>query len=352
MASITQRGKRFLVRVRRDGYPTVTQTFTKRADAAAWGRQVEADMEAGRWALEAQAVPTLSAAIGEYRTTVAVRMKGAADYAYRFDIFEALPFAAKPINEVTPFDLSKWRDQLAKTRKPATVVRLLAMLSAVFTWAMKERGWIKSNPACMVARPRVLDRRERVLSDEERGFLMAAAATSKAAWLHPVLVLLMNSAMRRGEVFGLRRADVDFGASVARLADTKNGSAREVPLCPRSLTALRELAGAAHQEAGAALVPVGDAGSVSTRFVVTVRRARRAYEEACLEAGIEPAPGFLADARLHDLRHHAITQWATTGALSLPELMAVSGHKTPRMLTRYTHLSASALAGKLARVAA
>jgi len=309
-------------------------------------------MESGRWVVEAQAVPTLRGAISEYRTAVAAKMKGAADYAYRFDIFEALPFASKRIDEVTPFDLSKWRDDLAKTRKPATVVRLLAMMSAVFTWAMKERGWVKSNPACMVARPRVSDRRERVLSDEERRYIMEAATSSKATWLPAVLTLLMHSAMRRGEVFGLRRRDVDFGASVVRLADTKNGSARDVPLCPQSLAALRTLAGAASVKEDAPLVPVGDAGSVSTRFSVTLGRARRAYEANCALAGVEPSSTFLADTRLHDLRHHAITFWATTGALTLPELMAVSGHRTPRMLARYTHLSASALASKLARVSA
>ena len=351
MAAITERSGRYLVRVRQHGFPTVTKTFTRKVDAAAWGRRIEADMESGRWVAEAVKVPTLCDAIKEYRLTVAVKMKGAADYEYRYALFQALPFACKGIDEVTPFDLSKWRDELAKTRKPATVVRVLAMMSAVFTWAMKERGWVKANPAQMVARPRVNDRRERVLSEDERGYLMRAADTSKATWLSATLTLLMNSAMRRGEVFGLQRKDIDFDAAVAFLAETKNGSARNVPLCPRSLAALRLLADAAPDKPDALLLPVGDAGSVSTRFVVTVGRARRAYEGDCAAAGLQAAPDFLRNVRLHDLRHHAITRWATIGALSLPELMAVSGHQTPRMLVRYVNLSASALAAKLAQVA-
>jgi len=97
-----------------------------------------------------------------------------------------LPFASKTIDKVTPIDLSKWRDELAKTRKPATVVRLLAMMSAIFTWAIKERGWLKVNPASLVRRPRVSDSRARVLSYEEQRYIHAAAATSKAAWLAPL----------------------------------------------------------------------------------------------------------------------------------------------------------------------
>jgi integrase len=75
------------------------------------------------------------------------------------------------------------------------------------------------------------------------------------------------------------------------------------------------------------------------------------YEADCATSGVEPDDSVFADLRWHDLRHCAVTSWATTGALSLPELMAVSGHKTPRMLTRYTHLSASSLAAKLAGIA-
>ena len=351
MASITERGGRFLVRVRQHGFPTVTKTFTKRADGAAWARQVQADMEGGRWVAEAERVPTLAECIGEYRKVVAVKMKGAADYSYRFALFEALPFASKRVDEVTPYDLSKWRDSLAKTRKAATVVRLLAMMSAIFTWAMKERGWVKANPLCMVSRPRVSDRRDRLLTDEERRYLMEAAATSKAEWLPAALALLMNSAMRRGEVFALQRKDIDLPAAVAHLADTKAGCSRDVPLCPASLAAIEALLSMTGEAPTAPLLPVGEAGSVSTRFRVTVRRARRAYLDDRERAGKAPSEGFLQNVRLHDLRHVAITRWASTGALSLPELAAVSGHQTPRMVMRYTHLSASALAAKLARAA-
>lgn len=350
MATITQRGGRFFVRVRQQGHATVSRTFTRLSDAKAWGRRVEADMEAGRWVVEEESAPTLKEAISEYRRVVASKMKGAKDYAYRFDEFEALSFASKVIAEVTPADLAKWRDAELRGLKPATVVRKLAMLSAIFSWAMRERGWIEDNPARKVTRPRVSDRRDRLLSQGERRYLIAAAKTSKATWLPAALEVLMNSAMRRGELCSLRRRDIDFDARVAHLSDTKNGTARDVPLCPASLAALRTLYEGAPNRPDARLVPVGDPGSVSTRFVVTVRRARRAYEEDCAAAGIAADGGFLAGVRLHDQRHAAITQWASTGALTLPELMAISGHKVPRMLMRYTHLSASGLAGKLAAI--
>jgi integrase len=324
MASITQRAGRFFVRVRQRGYPIASKTFTRLSDAKAWGRKVEVAMEAGTWAVDEAPTPTLKEAISEYRRVVASKMKGAKDYAYSFDHFEALGFASKAIDEVTPADLAKWRDAKLQAVKPSTVVRQLAMFSAVFSWAMRERGWIKENPAAMVKRPRVNDGRDRLLSPEERRYLLAAAGSSKAPWLPAALQALGASAMRRGELCSLRKCDVDLEAKVAKLADTKNGRPRLVPLSPAALEGLQALMIAA-EKPEAPLIPV-DAGSVSKRYAVTVRRARRAYEDDCTAAGVEPENRVLRDIRLHDERHGSISMWASTG-LSLSQLMAVSGHR-------------------------
>jgi integrase len=274
-------------------------------------------------------------------------MKGAADYAYRFDQFAALAFAAKRVDEVTAYDLAAWRDDQAATLKPATVVRKLAMLSAIFTWCMKERGWLKVNPLALVAKPRVSDGRDRLMSADEQGYLLAAAGSSKATWLPSALVLLMHSAMRRGEAFALRRQDVDYSAAIAQLHDTKNGRPRKVPLCPKSLEALRWLDAAADARGDEVLLPLGTVGSISMRFTHTVRRARQSYEDDCAASGRTCDPRFLADLRLHDLRHHACSLWANRG-LPMLELMAISGHLNPRQLARYAHINSSTLAGKLA----
>ena len=348
MASIIERNGRYLVRVRMQGFKTVTKTFNRKSDGAAWGRRVETDMEAGRWQEVATRTPSFREAVQAYRSDVAPKLKGAATYRYRFDEFEGLPFADRPIDAVSAADLANWRDQQLKCVKPATVTRKLAMISSIFSWAIREQGWLASNPMALIRKPRASDSRTRTLSDDEVVWLMAAASSSKASWLPAALTVLMHSAMRRSELCGLRRGDVDYEAALAHLADTKNGSPRDVPLCPRSLQALRVLDDAAKFRGDDVLLPIGPAGSLSTRFTVTVRRARSMYLAACREAGAAPADRFLKDIRLHDLRHHAVTAWASSGALSVAELMAISGHKSLRMLMRYTHLQPVQLATKLA----
>ena len=262
-----------------------------------------------------------------------------------------LIWAAKPIDGITPGDLAKWRDELGATRKGSTVLRNMGLLSGVFTWAMKERGWIKTNPLALVSKPKHGEGRERTLSDAEWLCLMEAASTSKATWLPAALTVLAQSAMRRGELFGLRRTDVDYEARTAHLSTSKNGAARRVPLCPVALAAMRSLDEQAAERGDDSLLPCGAVASISTRFHTTVSRAQAIYRAECAASGAVPVASFLVDVRLHDLRHQAVTKWATAG-FSVSELSAVSGHKSLALLQRYTHISASGLASKMAKMAA
>ena len=49
MATIIERGDKWQAKIRRDGYPTKSKTFIKRADAEAWARQQESEMDRGVW---------------------------------------------------------------------------------------------------------------------------------------------------------------------------------------------------------------------------------------------------------------------------------------------------------------
>lgn len=320
---------------------------TAAAEAAATAAQAAATL--AQQAINAAQAPTMAAALKTYRGDAVKALKGADTYAYWLDELEASDMARKPVNEVTAFDVSAWRDaQQSGGLAAGTVVRKLGLLGGFFTWCLKERGWITTNPMRSVRKPRVNDARDRVLTGEERAYLLAAARTSRAHWLPDALVVLLQSAMRRSELWGLSVSAVDFDGATAHLSDTKNGTARDVPLCPDALAALGRLADAAKHRKSDALIPVGDPHAVSLAFRRTVARARAQYVNDCGRTGADASAGFLADVRLHDLRHQAVSTWASTGALSLLELKAISGHKDTRMLARYTHLSAGKLAEKMA----
>lgn len=349
MASITERNGRYLVRVRREGFDLVTKTFTRKQDATVWGRRVEVEMEAGRWQDIKASVPTLKEAITLYRAAVVVQLKGATTYAYWLTELATSSIAEKRVSDITPPDLSAWRDaQQNAGLKPGTVVRKMGLLSGLLTWCHKERGWLAGNPMRSVSKLRVNDARNRTLSDAELECLQSAASSSRAAWLGDALVVLVRSAMRRSELWGLNVGDIDFKQSTAHLSDTKNGSARDVPLCPTAREALQRLVTAAEERHSDRLIPVSDAAAISLAFRRTLSRARRQYAKNCAVNGKDVDAGFLANVRLHDMRHVAVSAWAATGALSLIELASISGHRSLKMLSRYAHLSSERVAAKMA----
>ena len=45
MATIRKRGSRYNVQIRKEGYPSVTKTFTRISIARKWANSIEADME-------------------------------------------------------------------------------------------------------------------------------------------------------------------------------------------------------------------------------------------------------------------------------------------------------------------
>jgi integrase len=115
----------------------------------------------------------------------------------------------------------------------------------------------------------------------------------------------------------------DVRGNVVRLRTSKNGQARAVPLSPRALEALAALP----------RVPI-------QVLPISPHTLDKQWRRACREAEV-------VGVRVHDLRHTAVTRLLERG-LEPFEAMAVSGHRDPRMLQRYTHLSTAKIAAKLA----
>ncbi|MCH8112115.1 MAG: site-specific integrase [Proteobacteria bacterium] len=121
----------------------------------------------------------------------------------------------------------------------------------------------------------------------------------------------------------LQWSNINFAASVARLANTKNGTPRDVPLSSRAAATLTSL-------------PRSLDGRVFPLATETVKDSfRRIADSAELQ-----------DLRFHDLRHEATSRFFEKG-LDTMEVAAITGHKTLTMLRRYTHLRAADLARKL-----
>src|SRR5207248_1525527 len=71
--------------------------------------------------------------------------------------------------------------------------------------------------------------------------LLSACDRGRTPLLKPLIVLAIETGMRRGELLDLRWEHVDLQRCVAHLPLTKNGDSRDVPLSRRAIETLHEL---------------------------------------------------------------------------------------------------------------
>lgn len=325
MSTIRKRGGyQWQAQIRRRGYPPQSKTFETRKDAETWARSVEREMDTGTFVSRAEAERmTIAELAARYEKEILPGMKGERQEAQRVKAVVER-FGDYHLSAVTPAAVAAWRDELAKRRAAQTVHHHLAVLGRLYTAAQRDFGIALplGNPVVSVRRPKIDNARERRLEKGEEKKLLAALDESRSAYLKPAVLLALETAMRRGELLALQWEDIDLRQRVAHLSDTKNGTARDVPLSTAAVAVLKKL-------------PRQISGRV---FPITPTVITEGFERACERAEI-------ADLRFHDLRHEATSRLAEK--LAMHELMKVTGHKDARMLARYYHPRAADLAKKI-----
>ncbi|MBZ9576766.1 site-specific integrase [Modicisalibacter sp. MOD 31.J] len=320
MATFQKRSGSWRAIVRKKGYPQVSATFDTKAQAERWAKQIETEMAQSRFidTREADAL-TIAAALERYEREISVHKKSYRNERSRLAILKR-DLGNYTLTSLRSSDVAAYRDQRLEVASGSTVRRDLALLSHLYTIALKEWGMPVDNPCAKIRKPKLNNDREQRVSDAELGRILQAAR-ERHAELASLITLAVESGMRRSEILELRRENVK--GSVAYLADTKNGSARAVPLSSVARAAIGEL-------------PSRLDGRLFSLRPDTVTHY---FAKCCKDAGV-------AGLRFHDLRHEATSRFFERG-LNIMEVAAITGHKDLRMLRRYTHLNPSALAEKL-----
>ena len=320
-------------KVRRKGYPKQSKVFLNRRDAETWASTLESEMARGVFISRSQAERTVFRdALDRYEREVTPGKRSAEDERHKIARLRRSTLADYSLANLNGSILAAWRDARLKIAKPSTVVRELALVSHVFTIARKEWGMEGLlNPAMDIRKPSLVGtaRERRLESGEEVELLDRAKAYGEP--LPSIIILALETAMRRGEISALRWEQIDFKKRLIRLRITKNGEGRKVPLSSR---AIEELHGLPRRLDGRVFMMRGD--SITHAF------ARISGQKSKGQIGTPSLP----DLSFHDLRHEAISRFFERG-LNPMQVAAITGHKTLQMLKRYTHLRAEDLAQML-----
>jgi len=326
MASIRKRNNNWQARITRKGFPAETKTFSSKEDAERWCRLLESEMDKGSYISRSEAERiTFSEILDLYMKEVSPTKRWGKDEIIRLKAIQRFRIAKLHMIALTPKAMAEFRDLRLQTCAPSTVVRELGMLSSIINHCRKEWGIVITNPVSQIRKPTMPRGRDRVLSySEERLLLKAFEPTGRRnIYMRPLVVVALETAMRRGELLGLQWKDINLKQQTAYLEMTKNGESRSVPLSSRAVKTLRKL-------------PRSIDGRV---FPINVAAMEAAFHRGRTRAK-------LPDLHFHDLRHTATTRIATKLS-NILELSAITGHKDLRMLKRYYHPRAEDLAKKL-----
>lgn len=149
------------------------------------------------------------------------------------------------LDEITIKQIELLRSQwIASGRKPTTanrnITRLRGLLSRAIEW-----GFIEEHPLSKLKQMKV-DRKGRVrylTVEEEKALREALDKRDEVSRDHlkPLVILSLNTGMRRGEVFNLKWSDIDFKNKVLTVeGDTaKSGQTRHIPLNKEALSTLK-----------------------------------------------------------------------------------------------------------------
>lgn len=246
--------------------------------------------------------------------------------------------------------LERARDAIARRFKPNTVRATVAALGAALSWAVRQ-GLLSRSPA----RGLELPRRElstEYLSAEEAARLLTTAeqkarqGDGATAWSRLIgLSLALRLGLRRGEIFGLRWADIDLDAARVAVARSyrlapKNGKTRHLPL-PMALAALlRTWQPRCPQTSEQLVCPVRYGG----RWGMSSPRASHGLPALLRDAGCKPLRrGW------HALRHTFASQFIMAGG-GLVTLQKLLGHTSIEMTLVYSHLAPEFVAGEVERL--
>lgn len=325
MATVRKRGNlQWEARIRKRGYPTTSKTFETKADAEAWARLIESEMDRGIFVSRTEAEnTTLNEALERYKQEYVLQLAHPQPVLYRVTPLQKRPLASRFLASIRGKDIAEFIKERESEGAAANTIRLdLATLSRVFEIASKDWGMESLyNPVRKVNKPKLPGGRTRRLEGDEEAKLLNACSSS----FRYIVRFALETAMRREEISTLTWENVNLERRSAYLPKTKNGEERTVPLSPSAINILNEL-------------QPQTKGKV---FQMATQSITQAMIKACQKAEIE-------DLHFHDLRHEAISRLFENTDLDVMEIKAITGHRTLQMLARYTHLRTARLADRLA----
>jgi integrase len=295
-------------------------------------RQHPGVLPGGGVPVTAAPTPTPTVTFGEYaeewlqgRPELAVRTVELYRWLLRRHIIPT--FGDLPLDGITPAAVRLWHAGIAREH-PTTAAKAYRLVSSIMRTALVDELIAKS--PCQVRGAAVEKAPERPIATMAEAEQLAEAMPTR---LRIAVHLAAWCQLRRSEVRGLRRKDIDVAAGTLSVTETRTTTmaGTTVVKTPKTRAGRRTVAIpapaldplVAHLEAFTGPDPDDLVVDVTNRVLGL------AWSRARLAVG-------RPDLHFHDLRHSGLTWSAATGA-SVAELMRRAGHASQAAALRYQH---------------
>jgi integrase len=284
----------------------------------------------------------------------------AADYGYIIEGHLVPFFGGTSLQRIDVETIDGYiADKTASGLSAKTIRNHLALLRVILKTA---RRWkrIRENPLDDVDPPKVNQREMVILTEDEVGRLLtafhelAARNPAEAAWwtmTRRMVLVVLGTAIRRGELLGLRWGDCDL---LNRRLEVRQAWVRNQMTTPKSSASRRSIAFGLKTAAG-----------LEEQFQATSYKADEALVFGHPELGTPIDPSELTRSYLksalkaagidkplqpwHGLRHTALTFYATTDEVTPSLVQARAGHSQFAITERYIHAAQVVVDGVVER---
>jgi integrase len=341
MATIEKIGKRWRARVRKTGFPAISEMFDTKAQANTWASEQEADMKARKFQdPRIIADKTFGFLIGryieEFGTTKPFGKNKAA-------VLQTLKLALGDVlmphltgDRLIAFVKVRLTDSIEKPAAGGVTIAIDLTYIKTVLKAAKEMWRYPVDMTCVDQARQYLRHVGISTKSEERTRRptkleidnLCTYFKVKIRQVVPMWDLIpfaIGTAMRLNEIINLKWADLNEVDRTIIIRDRKHprakkGNDQEVPLLGDTFDIVKRQP---RNEKEPRIFPVTE-GTISSIF-----------PRACRELKIE-------DLRFHDLRHEGVSRLFEQG-YQIQQVALVSGHKDWKMLARYTQIRAKDL---------
>lgn len=302
-----------------------SQTFDRKQVASAWIAKRETELrEPGALDRASRPSVTVADAIGRFMEENRRSIGRSRNQVMEF--LKASEFAATRCDDITSQRIVDFATDLAKTRKASTVAGYLSGLSAVMDVAKPAWGYPLDKHAMsdalavarrlgLVGRSNERDRRP-TLEELDRLMTYFAGRRANSSPMTHILAFAIFSTRRIEEITSIRWDDFEGDRVLVRsMKDPRNKARNHVHVTlPEEAQAIIRA------------MPKTD----ERIFPWDGNSAGAAHARACEVLGIK-------DLHFHDMRHEGISRLFEMG-WNIPNVAAVSGHRSWNTLKRYAHI--------------